>query len=109
MQKNKMNLKGMTKETAAGILVLLIALINATLQIFGLNIIPIKSEELSNIISTFFLVAMTFRNTWKNCNITTIAQKAQQIADAIRNGELAEEAIEELIAKKEVTKKEDMI
>lgn len=100
MKTNKINLKGMTKETTAGILVLLLSLINAALQIFGLNIIPVKSEELSNIISTFFLVAITLRNTWKNCNITTISQKVQQIADAIRSGELPEEVIEELISKK---------
>lgn len=101
MKTNKINLKGMTKETTAGILVLLLALVNAALQIFGLNIIPVKGEELSNIISTFFLVAITLRNTWKNCNITTISQKVQQIADAIRSGELPEEVIEELISKKE--------
>lgn len=100
MKTNKINLKGMTKETTAGILVLLLALVNTALQIFGLNIIPVKSEELSNIISTFFLVAITLRNTWKNCNITTISQKVQQIADAIRSGELPEEVIEELISKK---------
>lgn len=95
----------MTKKTVAGILVLLLALINAALQIFDLNIIPVQSEELANIISTFFLIAMTLRNTWKNCNITTISQKVQQIADAIRCGELPEEVIEELIDKNEATKR----
>lgn len=105
MKTNKINLKGMTKKTAAGILVLLLALANAALQILGLNVIPLKNEELSNIISTFFLIVITLRNTWKNCNITTISQKVQKIADAIRCGELPEEVIEELIAKKEVTKR----
>ena len=109
MQTNKINLKGMTKKTAAGILVLLLALVNAALQIFDLNIIPVQSEELANIISTFFLTAMTLRSTWKNCNLTTISQKVQQIADAIRCGELPEEVIEELIAKKGSDKKEELI
>ena len=95
----------MTKKTVAGILVLLLALINAALQIFDLNIIPVQSEELANIISTFFLIAMTLRKKKKNCNITTISQKVQQIADAIRCGELPEEVIEELIDKNEATKR----
>lgn len=99
MQMNKIKIESITKKTATNIFILLIALINTLLQIWGVNIIPINNEELSNIISTLFLIIAVLRNTWKNCNITTISQKVQQIADAIRSGELSEEIIEELISK----------
>ena len=39
----KINLKGITVENVAGIFILLVALINATLQMFGINILPISN------------------------------------------------------------------
>lgn len=96
---NKINVKGITAENVAGIFILLVALINAVLQMFGINTLPIEDVEISNIISTVFLIATTLWNTWKNRNITTISQEAQQIADALRDGELLESDVKELIAK----------
>lgn len=96
---NKINLKGITAENVTGIFILLVALINAVLQIFGINTLPIEDGEVSNIISTVFLIATTLWNTWKNRNITTVSQEVQQIADAVRSGELLEKDIKELIVK----------
>lgn len=96
---NKLNLKGVTKEAVSGILILLLALVNAVLQMFGIETLPVENEEISTIISTVFLIVTALWNTWKNRNITTIAQEVQQIADAVRNGELLEEDIKELIQK----------
>lgn len=95
----KINLKGITAENVTGILILLVALINAVLQIFGIKTLPIEDGEVSNIISTIFLIGTTLWNTWKNRNITTVAQEVQQIADAVRNGELLEKDVKELIGK----------
>lgn len=96
---NKINLKGITAENITGILILLIALINAVLQIFEIKTLPIEDEEVLNIISTIFLIGTTLWNTWKNRNITTVAQEVQQIANAIRDGELLEKDVKELIGK----------
>ena len=96
---NKINLKGITAENATGIFILLVALINAVLQIFGINTLPIEDVEVSNIISTVFLISTTLWNTWKNRNITTVSQEVQQIADAVRSGELLEKDVKELIEK----------
>lgn len=95
----KINLNGMTAENITGILVLLLALMNAVLQIFGINALPIENAEVSNIISTIFLIGTTLWNTWKNRNITSIAQETQQIADALRSGELLEKDLKELRTK----------
>ena len=96
---NKINLKGITAETVTGILILLLALVNATLQMFGINTLPIENEEVTNIVSTVFLIATALWNTWKNRNITTASQIAQNITDSIKNGEVLADDIDELIKK----------
>lgn len=84
----KINLKGITAETVTGILILLLALVNATLQMFGINTLPIENEEIANIVSTVFLIMTVLYNTWKNRNITSASQVAQNITDAIKDGEI---------------------
>lgn len=96
---NKINLKGITAETVTGILILLLALVNATLQMFGINTLPIENEEVTNIVSTVFLIATALWNTWKNRNITTASQVAQNITDSIKNGELLVDDVDKLIKK----------
>lgn len=96
---NKINLKGVTSEAVAGVVILLVALINAVLQIFDINIFPITNEDMTNIISTIFLIATALWNTWKNRNITSASQFAQNITDAIKNGEILEEDVKKLINK----------
>ena len=60
----KINLKGVTTEAVIGVLILLLALINAVLQMFGKNVLPISNEEVSNIVSTVFLIVTVLYNTW---------------------------------------------
>lgn len=95
----KINLKGVTTEAVTGILILLLALVNATLQMFGINTLPIENEEVTNIVSTVFLIATALWNTWKNRNISTASQVAQNITDAIKDGEILADDIDELIKK----------
>ena len=96
---NKINLKGITHEAVAGILILLLALVNATLQMFGINTLPIENDEVTNIVSTVFLIATALWNTWKNRNITTASQVTQNITDSIKNGELLADDVDKLIKK----------
>ena len=93
------NLKGVNAETVTGVLILLVALVNAILQMFGINTLPIGNEEVSEIVSTVFLIITVLWNTWKNRNISTASQTAQQITDAIKNGEILVEDVNELINK----------
>ena len=96
------NLKGVTAEAVTGVLVLLVALVNAVLQMFGINTLPIENGEVSEIVSTVFLIATTLYNVYKNRNITVASQKAQQVTDAIKAGEiLVEDAEKEESMKKE--------
>ena len=93
------NLKGVNAETVTGVLILLVALVNAILQMFGINTLPIENGEISEIVSTVFLIVTVIWNTYKNRNISTASQTAQQITNAIKNGEILVEDVTELINK----------
>jgi len=96
---NKINLKGMTKEALINVFILLLALVNAILQMLGLNVLPIENEDLSEVISILFLIVTTLYNTYKNRNVSTASQIAQQVTDSIKNGEVLIEEVEELLNK----------
>ena len=93
------NLKGVTAEAVTGVLVLLVALINAVLQMFGINTLPIANEDVSSIVSTIFLIVTTLYNVYKNRNISTASQVAQSVTDSIKSGELLIEEVDELLDK----------
>lgn len=96
---NKINLKGVTSEAVTGVLILVIALINAVLQMLGINTLPIENEEISAIVSGVFVVGAALYNTWKNRNVTSASQIAQQVTDMIKSGELLAEDVQALISK----------
>ena len=93
------NLKGVNAETVTGVLILLVALVNAILQMFGINTLPIENSEVSEIVSTVFLIATTLYNVYKNRNITIASQKAQEVTNAIKAGELLIEDVDKLLDK----------
>lgn len=96
---NKINLKGVTTEAVTGVLILLVALVNAVLQMFGINTLPIANEDVSSIVSTIFLIVTTLYNVYKNRNISTASQVAQSVTDSIKSGELLIEEVDELLDK----------
>lgn len=96
---NKINLSGVTAETVTGVLILVVALVNAVLQMFGINTIPIANEDVSSIVSTGFLIVTTLYNVYKNRNISTASQVAQSVTDSIKRGELLVEEVDELLDK----------
>ena len=95
----KINLKGITSEAITGVLVLLVALINSILQMFGYNTLPIADDNISNIVSIVFLIVTALYNTYKNRNVSTASQVAQNITDAIKNGEILVEDVNALLEK----------
>ena len=96
---NKINLSGVTAEAVTGVFILLVALVNAVLQMFGINTIPIADADVSSIVSTVFLIVTTLYNVYKNRNISTASQVAQSVTDSIKSGELLIEEVDELLDK----------
>lgn len=95
----KLNLKGVTAEAVTGIALLVLALINAVLQMFGMNVLPIQNDDISNIVSVIFLIVTAAWNTWKNRNFTKASQEVQALTDMIKNGEILIDQIEDVIQK----------
>lgn len=95
----EINLSGVTAEAVTGVLLLVIALVNAVLQMFGINTIPIADSDVSEIVSTVFLIVTALWNTYKNRNISSASQISQEITDAIKNGEILVDEVEELLQK----------
>lgn len=99
MKMKKINLKGITAEAVINVALLVLALVNAVLQMFGINTLPIEDGDISAIISGIFVVVTSLYNTYKNRNISSAAQVAQQVTDAIKSGEVLAEDIEAAIEK----------
>lgn len=95
----RINIKGVTAEAVTNVFMLFVALINAALQMLDINTLPVENENVSTIVSIVFLIVTSLWNTWKNRNLTPISQTVQEIADAMRNGEILESEVKELVNK----------
>ena len=95
----KINLKGIDKQSVAGIVILVVALVNAILQMLGIQTLPISNEEIDSVISIIFLIGSTIYSVYKNFNITPASQTAQKITDAIKNGEILIDQVEAIVEK----------
>ena len=65
----------------------------------GFNTLPIANDDVSSIVSIVFLIITTLYNTYKNRNLSTASQVAQNITDAIKSGELLIEDVNTLLEK----------
>ena len=66
------------------IIVLLVAVVNALLTAKGNNPIPLDENEITEILSYVFDIAMCVWAWWKNAPITRPAQKAQRDLEAYK-------------------------
>ena len=95
----KINLSGVNASAVTRIVILILSLVNATLQMFGFNTIPITNDEISNLISILFVIGAALYNAYKNFNVSKPSQVAQILTDCIKNGEIAVDQAEEMIKK----------
>lgn len=95
----KINLKGITLENIIGVFVLILALTNSILGLFGIKSLPITNDDVNNVVSSIFVVITALYNTYKNRNISTASQVAQNITNAIKKGEVATEELEYIVKK----------
>lgn len=79
--KNKFSID---KASAIRILVLIVALINQVLVVFGLSPFPFTSAEIEAGLSTAFTVVAAIINTYKNNDITPEAQKGTKLTRELK-------------------------
>lgn len=96
---SKINLKGLTKENFVTLGLTILALINAGLRICGFDTLPISNDDIANSFSIIFLIATTIWGIYKNFNTTPASQIGQKITDAIKNGEILIDQVEEMLDK----------
>ena len=83
---NKFNFKGVSSGTVVRTLLLVLALVNQVLAVFGITAIPVTDEQLSTLINTVFTVITALMAWWKNNSFTEAAQKADEIKNALKVG-----------------------
>lgn len=95
----KLNLKGVNAKSVVSIVVLIVALVNAILHMFGYNTLPISNDDIENIISSIFIIGASAYTTYKNLNVSTASQVAQEITNLIKKGELLVDDVDKFIDK----------
>lgn len=65
---------------------LVLALVNVALSLFGMSPIDLDSETVNNFVSSGAVIVMALWNTWKNCSVTQPHLKADEIAEHIKQG-----------------------
>ena len=76
-----------SKGTIIRTALLLLAIINNLLAIFGKAPLPITNEQLELIVSTIITVVMAVINWWKNNSFTKAAIQGDMLKDRLKNAE----------------------
>lgn len=76
------------KDTIIRTVILALALINQCLTMAGVNPIPVKDEQLTELLSLLFTVAASMWAWWKNNSFTQEAIMADEVMHDLKAGEL---------------------
>ncbi len=77
-----------SKGTIIRTALLLLAIVNNVLALFGKAPLPVTNEQLELIISTIFTVVMAVINWWKNNSFTGAAIEGDQLMNKLKNNEV---------------------
>ncbi len=88
----------MAISTIVRVACLLLALVNQGLVSMGLSPIPVENEELEMIISTVITAIFAIWAMWKNNSFTAAAKASDRCLEALRDGTITAEELDELIA-----------
>lgn len=83
--------------TIARIVALLVALANQCLALFGYGILPFTENMAYQVITLAATIIIAVINAWKNNDITKVACLAGKVFDALKDGKITEEEIENVL------------
>lgn len=95
--------KNVKPATIARIVFLFVALVNQFLAIFGQGILPFTENMAYQIVSLLIVVITATINAWYNNDITKIALLCGSVYDALSDGKVTEEEIENILINAECT------
>lgn len=93
LSQEQKQLIGILSEAIVGLL----ALYNLVAPQFELPNLVIGNGTVTSIVTAGVVIAIAVYNGWKNRNFTYAAKLAQMVLDAIKNGVLAPEVVEEML------------
>ena len=73
------------KETIIRTVVLALALINQILTTFGVSVIPISDDQITEFLSLAFTIGASVWAWWKNNSFTKNAIQADKVLDDLKN------------------------
>lgn len=76
------------KDTIARTIILVIALLNQVLAIFGKQAFPVTEDQVYQVISLVATIGTAIWAWWKNNSFTHAAIEGDKIKDAIKSGDL---------------------
>lgn len=77
----------------AGLVILILTLVNSGLQLAGYDTIPVNNEKLELSITMAAAAIISVYTWWKNQNVTKEAAKAQKVLDTLKDKENKQEEI----------------
>ena len=83
-----MNLRGITRDTIARTIILLVALINQVMAVLGVPALPIEADAVYTLVSTAGTIFAAVWAWWKNNSLTSEAQEADNILKRLKNEDL---------------------
>ena len=83
--------------TIARIGALLFALANQCLALFGQDLLPFTDNAVYQIITVVTTVVVAVISAWKNNDITPVARTAGRVLDALKDGKITEEEVDNLL------------
>lgn len=83
--------------TIARIGALLVALANQCLALFGQDLLPFTDNATYQIITIVATIAIAIYSAWKNNDITPVARTAGKVLDALKDGKITEDEVDNLL------------
>lgn len=83
--------------TIARIGALIVALANQCLALLGRDVLPFTDNAAYQIITIIATVVIAIINAWKNNDITRVARTSGKIFNALKDGKITEEEVDNLL------------
>lgn len=95
-------MKNVSTDTWVRLAVFAVTIINQILVAAGKNPIPASEDELYTTLSTVATIAASLWAAWKDNPVTAKAQLSNEVMAALKDGELTEDSVQELLNNQEV-------
>ena len=83
--------------TIARTIILVLALFNQVLAMFGKSPLDIAGEDISNVVSLIFTIAAAIAAWWENNSFTAAAIKGDEVKDALKSGSVDSAGIDYIL------------